>query len=799
MRMLTYVISKKFAIILLRVITVFVVTATNLSGLGVGTASAQNIGEAKQSKIGSDEQQVIEGEILIKLKRSARPNIPANLNPEFTGIKTLDKINKELGALRFDSVVSSKLPGANTKSELGGWYKVSLPGNGKKLNTKRDATAYKVLERLIDRYKSDDSIEIAQPSFVSHSMAVPNDPFYSSAFSFQGYDDMWGMKKINAANAWDFGQGSNNIIIASIDSGVDANHPDLSANMWTNTDGSHGWNFINDTSNSADDNGHGTFTAGVMGAVGNNAIGVVGVNWTTRIMALKFLDNNGQGSNFNAGRALQWATDKGAKVINNSYGCICIDKLLEDAVDYAHDRGVVVVAAAGNGRNDASGTFVSTIDAIDFTPANADNAIVVGATDAFDQKAGFSNTGPKIDVTAPGVDIISTKGANSCTTNYCINKGTSFAAPHVAGLAALMLANNPSLSPEQIRQLIRSGSVDLGASGRDDNFGYGRINAYNSVYKVASQQLPLAPYFSNLKSRDKILPGQTNETLYGGSPGSNFSSCKIEVGKGRTPTAWTSALGTCFQRASGAGLIGTIDSKTFDGSLYTVRLTAISTSGATYVSQVFDVQIGNIPSVPDPNAPRVDLMYPQSTGHTFRGLVIIKANITGSGITKGELVIDNYKVVASDTTAPFEFPWDTTLERVGNHIVTVRGYDSSGRMSEASLPESVGSPRGPSVVGSTWFSDGTRAKVGPSGSLLRAYATGAFQNLPYRLVSGKNGCKTDLVLINPNAIFANQSGLLPSAQGSINRPPGTYDLCFYDTLERNEGDTITSIVTYTVQ
>ena len=474
---------KGFASLSLRFTAALLFAATSVSTLAVAKVSAQGAGRvntANQSK-DSTERQVLEGEVLVKLKASARPATPRNFGPESTGHESLNRLNREVGAQKFEALLSADSPGADIKSEFAGWYKVSLPNSGRALNEKRDEAAFKALQRVVDRYKGDPNVEFAQPSYVAQATATPNDPFFHSSYNFPGYEDLWGLRKINAEAAWNLTTGSTNVVVAVIDSGVNAGHPDLAANMWKNTDGSTGWNFLTNTNNPADDNGHGSMVAGVLGAVGNNGVGVVGVNWNTRIMALKFLDSRGNGSNTNAAKALQWAADRGAKVINNSYGCNCKDRMLQDAVGYAHNRGSFVVVAAGNGVRDAAGNFLGTVDALDNAPANADQAVTVGSTDYYDTKAYDSNTGPKLDVTAPGVNIISTKGGNMCNGDYCIASGTSFAAPHVSGIAALLLTRNGSLTNEQIRQTIRRNSHDLGSAGKDNSFGYGRIDANRAL------------------------------------------------------------------------------------------------------------------------------------------------------------------------------------------------------------------------------------------------------------------------------------------------------------------------------
>jgi subtilisin family serine protease len=279
----------------------------------------------------------------------------------------------------------------------------------------------------------------------------PNDPL----FAFQ-----WNLKQVRAPHAWSATTGGT-AIVAVIDSGADLAHPDLQANLVP------GRNFVSTGLPPEDDNGHGTHVAGIIGAVGNNGLGLSGVSWTARIMPLKVLKADGAGSISNAAAAVYWAVDNGAKVINLSLGTKYHFKPLEDAISYAISRGVVVVAASGNvGQSDI------TMGAPVY-PAAYPGVIGVGSTDAQDRITPTSNQGPFVDVTAPGDRVWSTVPGG----RYSQMSGTSMATPHVAGLAALILARYPQLTGTQVAAIINASATDLGAPGYDTTFGYGRIDA----------------------------------------------------------------------------------------------------------------------------------------------------------------------------------------------------------------------------------------------------------------------------------------------------------------------------------
>jgi len=284
-------------------------------------------------------------------------------------------------------------------------------------------------------------------------------------------EDLWWLSKIQAANAWTISTGNKNIIVAVIDSGVDFTHPDLSANMWVNpVDGSHGYNFVDNNNNPMDYAGSGTNAAGIIGAVGNNTIGIAGVNWIISIMALKVSDQMST-----IASAIAYAVDHGARIINISFYYRSYYHILADAIKYAYDKGCVIVAEAGDNDEDVLNNY----------PANLNEVIAVSESTPDDNIANISNFGVKIDVAAPGVGILTTTrvGGGCCALkkDYTVDVGTLVATPIVSGLAALILSTNPNLTNEEVRQIIRHNADDILAPGWDPYSGYGRINAYRSL------------------------------------------------------------------------------------------------------------------------------------------------------------------------------------------------------------------------------------------------------------------------------------------------------------------------------
>jgi subtilisin family serine protease/subtilisin-like proprotein convertase family protein len=308
------------------------------------------------------------------------------------------------------------------------------------------------VSQAVAYYSSLSGVAFAQPDYTIHADQVPNDPSFSAQWALQNTGQTGGTAgaDISATTAWDTTTGSN-IIVAVVDSGVDYNHQDIAANMWhnptENSDGIsgdlYGANFVGSTptGDPMDDFGHGTHVAGIIGAVGNNGIGVSGVAWNVQLMAVKFLDSTGSGSTANAVKAINWAVSHGAKVINNSWGGGGYNSALDSAIANARNQGVIFVAAAGN--------YSSNNDTSSFYPADytEDNVVSVAATDANDNLASFSDYGPNsVGLAAPGVNILSTLPNNS----YGYMSGTSMATPFVTGAAALVWSAHPSWTYSQV-------------------------------------------------------------------------------------------------------------------------------------------------------------------------------------------------------------------------------------------------------------------------------------------------------------------------------------------------------------
>jgi thermitase len=309
--------------------------------------------------------------------------------------------------------------------------------------------------RVISALSNNPNFEFAEPDYIANVILTPNDPYYAAY--------QWHLPKVSAPTAWDTTTGSANVTIAIVDSGVQATHPDLAGRVLA------GYDFANNDSNPADDNGHGTAVAGVAAAQGNDGIGVAGAAWNVAILPVKTMGANGSGSYSAIANGITYSADRGARIINLSLGGTATSSTLQNAVSYAWNKGCVLIAAAGN-----NGTSTTVY------PAAYPNVIAVSATTSADTMASFSSFGSFVDLAAPGQDITTSWPGGG----YVTISGTSFSSPLTAGVAALALSRNPSLSNAQVSSLLTSNADDLGAAGKDIYFGSGRLNAARVVAAV---------------------------------------------------------------------------------------------------------------------------------------------------------------------------------------------------------------------------------------------------------------------------------------------------------------------------
>ena len=319
------------------------------------------------------------------------------------------------------------------------------------------------VERAVGRFKNHPAVEFIEPDYVVHADAVPNDPLFPLQWSLRNTGQQGGIPgaDIDAVGAWDQATGSSQVIVAILDSGMDWHHPDLAGNLYTNpgeipgnlfdddgngyVDDVHGFDFYDFDGDPSDENGHGTHVSGIIGAVGNNGIGIAGVAWRVQLMPVKFLGRDGTGATSSAIAAIEYAIDMGALILNNSWGGGPPSEALRLAIVASNNAGTLFVAAAGNAglNNDIYDHYPSSFD--------VPNIISVASSSRTDTRSEFSNFGAtSVDLAAPGTQILSTIPGGETG----VLSGSSMAAPHVSGALALLKSRYPGMAPAAMKTVV---------------------------------------------------------------------------------------------------------------------------------------------------------------------------------------------------------------------------------------------------------------------------------------------------------------------------------------------------------
>ncbi len=338
------------------------------------------------------------------------------------------------------------------------------------------------LENIKQQLSGTTGVRFVEPDYPARASFLPNDPMFLS--------NQWDKWVMYADQAWDVVRGGT-VKVAVVDNGVDYTHYDLARNFQANE---LGYDYVNQDNDPKPDNPylpnafHGTHVAGIIGAVTDNLIGVAG--WAqVQLLAVRVLNDSGNGNLTNVALGIRWAADHNARIINLSLGGDATTTPLNEACNYALSRGAILIAAAGNdGRANVS------------YPARLSSCVCVGATDEMSGLASFSNYGTEQEVVAPGVTISSTAPGNS----YLVASGTSMSCPEVSGVAALILALNPTLTPNEVRAILAASAIDMGAPGKDNRFGYGMVNAARALQltQLYTGSKPINPALTDFQYRD---------------------------------------------------------------------------------------------------------------------------------------------------------------------------------------------------------------------------------------------------------------------------------------------------------
>lgn len=509
-------------------------------------------------------------------------------------------------------------------------------------------------EGVIARLKHHPHIKYAELDHLFHSSFVPNDQYYSKA---------WHHTRIGTPTAWDSTRGAG-VTIAILDTGVDSTHPDLTPNIVP------GWNFYSNNSTTTDVNGHGTAVAGVAAASTNNTIGVASMAGLSKIMPVRVADANATASASTIAKALTWVADKGVRVANISYSGIPGNLTIQNAAQYMKNKNGLVIVAAGNSGTDLGYAATTTM-------------IPVSATDSNDIKTSWSSFGKYVAISAPGKDIWTTFR----NTVYGIGWGTSMATPVTAGTVALMMAVNPKLSSTQIESLLFSTAKDLGVTGRDSYYGYGRVNTAAAVQaaKTASTTTTLLT-----AATDTEKPVVTIVNPLSGATVSGLVAIDIEatdnVGITRAEL-WVNNTSVAIDTL--APFAFTWDSTGAPNNTTNLVVRAYDEAGNSATSDAISVTVSNQTTVAvnDTTPPQVSIVNPVSGSVTGNVTISINAsdNSGSAGISLSLYIDNSLKAVGSGSTLSYN--WNTKPKSVlaGNHAIKAIAKDASGNTSTSTV------------------------------------------------------------------------------------------------------------------
>ena len=473
--------------------------------------------------------------------------------------------------------------------------------------------------------------------------ATTNDPYLGSE---------WHISKIGVDAAWDKSQGAG-VTIAILDSGVEASHPDLAGSLVP------GYNSYDNNTNTADVCGHGTKVAGAAAAAANNAAGVAGVAGQAKIMPVRiaYVDPTyGCYAYYSTiASGITWAADHGARIVNVSYASLPASSAVVSAANYLKSKGGLMFASAGNYNRDEG--FVPT-----------DSMISVSATDGSDNRASFSSYGNFVTLSAPGAGIYTTAPGGS----YAAVNGTSFAAPVAAGVAALMMAANPSLSNSKIESLLYSSAVDLGTAGRDPYFGHGRVNAAAAVQAAVDAIVAVdttAPSVS-------LAAPLANSTVSGlvsvnVNAADNVGVARVELKVNNTVIATDTSgpFSFSWNTAGNANGMTSLVAVAYDAAGNVASSTPISVNVANYVA----------PPVADTTAPAVAISNP-TAGGTVTGNVAVTLSASdnngAAGVTMWIYIDGALKASGSGST--MTYTWNTRKAGSGVHTIQAVARDAAG-------------------------------------------------------------------------------------------------------------------------
>lgn len=545
--------------------------------------------------------------------RVERPQVGAPFVPG----RVLVQFRPETLALRTVDVIAET--GASDTGEIAGTgvHIVELPAGA-------DEQAF------VEAFQSRQEVEFAElDRTVPLAEIVPDDPWYGSW--------EWYLTKISAPSAWSTTTGSSSITIAIIDSGVDGTHEDLASKMVP------GWNVYNNNSDTSDVVGHGTSVAGTAAAATNNGKGVASIAWNCRIMPIRVTDTTGYLTWSNAASGLTWAADHGARVANISAE-VSDSSTVRSAAQYFQSRGGVVTCSAGN---------EATFD------PSADNPYIltVSATDGNDALCSWSNTGNNVDLSAPGTAYTTYRGGG-----YGSASGTSIAAPVVAGVAALVLSVNPSLTASQVQDILKQSADDRGSPGWDPSYGWGRVNAARAVSLAGGGGAgdTTAPTVSITSPSAGAAVSGTVSVL--AVANDNVSVASMSLSVDGVPLGGDNTAPYAF----------TWNTTNVANGVHALTATATDAAGNSASASV-SVTVNNFG---DTTPPSVSITSPGNGANVAGNVSVLVSAMDNVGVVKVELYVDG-SLTSTSISAPFSTKWNSRRATVGAHTLQSRAYDAA--------------------------------------------------------------------------------------------------------------------------
>jgi len=554
----------------------------------------------------------------------------------------LPVVEKELLVQTFPGAGKQEL--AEVYSEVGAQLVETIPQVDMAVLRIEEGDVTEVGTRLADS----GLFENVQKNYVFEVTATPDDPLFSS----QSY-----LTQVGVPKAWDITTGSQDVIIAVVDTGIDENHADLRDKVIG------GYNIYDDNDDYDDIVGHGTSVAGLAAASADNGTGVAGISWESPILAVKVTDEEGMSTARHLAAGILWAAGNGAKIINVSFAPLQSNSVVRSAVEHVHNRGAIVVISSGNSGKTLKGSGYS-------------QALFVGAVTSTDRIASFSDRGSYVDLVAPGSGVrsIATGGGTSLVS------GTSFSAPIVSGVAALAWSVNPDLRPISVQNILTTAVSDLGTRGKDSTYGHGMVDAAKAVEEA----------LDTTATEDTGPPELAVTSPKSGSTRSGrFRASVTATDDEGVADVVLSIDGVPFATDTRSPYRFLVNPNQFSTGNHELSFVATDFSGNASSPKTITVKFGASQGG-QTNSTATDITFTSpAEGSSVRNSVTIKASVSDpDGLATVEWFVDGVSKVVNavgSTSSSVSFVWQATGETRGTHTITLVAIDAYGNMTSAGM------------------------------------------------------------------------------------------------------------------